>query len=170
MKSDYDTTYLAQRDAFRNLCADFAPPNKKDQIALAAADEFDRLVKTQIFPQVAIREGLVLARTRFVWIPTKDKVYRLGEYLVEIGEHYFSAHNLTKTVSEYHHPHINAAGNVCMRDGREEIMQMIKEGWLARAMWGVESALWIVDTSSQYPAGGLEKWPVEPDGKEKGND
>lgn len=170
MKSNVESTYNYQRNVFRDLAVDFGPSHKKDEIHRTAPVEFDRLVRSQKFPQVVVCDGVFLAKTRFVWIPVGEKVYRLGEYVIEIGKHYFSAQNLTMTVSDHHHPHINAAGSFCMSSGHEEIMRLIKDGWLAQAAYAIESTLWLIGPGMQYQQASLGKWPVEPDGKEKRDD
>lgn len=155
----HDTTYEAQRRAFQALCAEFAPLHRKDEVTATADDDFDRLVGSRIFPQIAVHERTLLARSRPVWIPSGDRVHSLGEYLIEIGGNYFAAHNLTRTVGNCHHPHINPSGTFCMSDGQQEIMQMMRDGRLAAALIAIESAFWQVGPGMQYQQARLYLWP-----------
>jgi len=80
----------------------------------------------------------------------KNVLREIGEFIISIhkGPPSFRFHNMTRRIGSpsygwVHHPHINADGVLCIRDGRMEILNAIVDGDMPMAVPILLDALWM---------------------------
>ena len=160
-----EDSYTKVKSQFISLCADYSLRRTPHD---GAGDEFDQLLASGRFQQIAVHDGALLARTRMVYMkPLTENWRRIGEYLLEINKNNFRALNLVTTIGGHNGPHLNKEGLFCISQGKEEIMMYIKEGKLAQTLFAVEQLLWHLnpDQKGQFVDAKVEQWPLANEGE-----
>lgn len=164
-----DKAYLKACDEFVALCQAFSPPLFSGRISTREATrEFERVVGSGRFAQVSVFQGTLLAKTRMVYMKSAVKRWhRIGEFMLEITRNEFRAYNLTLCVADHHGPHIRSDGTICMSEGRELMMALIKNGQLGQALFMLERIVWHTNLShhGQFNGAHVDQWPLAHEGE-----
>ena len=137
--------------------------------------EFEELIRipglTHISFRVAGSDLELMLGTACVILtnPYTHKRHKIGEFIITINRAMKSIkfenvtnplriqHENTDSISIYHHPHINGAGDICMYVGRQEMMYDLVEGSIHKVAEIAVRSLWTLD---EHPFKELENWPV----------
>lgn len=165
-KERKETEYENIRHRFVDFCLQVMPPYMHEERRVLASKEFDEFCNNPAVVAVAVgadRAGrpIFVFGTRLICIPDKDDILReIGEFIVEIGENWYCVRNITRTIQNLPHPHVNEAGVFCMQTGYVQLETAVKQGRFAEAGHILLHALHTAGPGAAYAPADLKNWPV----------
>ncbi len=154
------SAYEALRDEFVDMCCSIIPVEKRQQRAVDAPAEFDKLCADERVVRVAMRRvevsssnahpqrRLYVATVPLVMVAHDDKVPRaLGDMLIEVvpqwgavlcenltgmGEEFIpGSETVLDCVKKGHHPHVGPTKATCFGEMEQKVWNWFSEGKLA---------------------------------------
>lgn len=98
------------------------------------------------------------------------RLREIGEFIITISQRppAFSVQNITRTVGECHHPHVNESGVMCTSMSRMELQCAIVDGQCSRVVAVLLPALRMdrqyVSIGTPYQKATISEWPLKQKG------
>ncbi len=115
-----------QAEAQRRIFIEKEGPEAQDRLR----KEFEQLAASKCVIGVSCSDSGVEVQTRTVFIPWKGRRYKIGRFLIRLGDNgqivIVNVAN-TATGTNYHHPHVPSSGTPCFGQMQEAIAKLMAD-------------------------------------------